>query len=620
MIAAIPAAIQFDAARLLPYVQTSSLLLWGAGADEVWGDDPIQAEHWMTLGRLLLVPFAVLGLIATELLAKSIGGHACKPLAGWLYVTSPLLLTANHSIAADGVCASLICSLCVVLTWWAQKPIWRYALTAGVLFGLALLTKTLVLVLTPVFLAAAGLTRWSIHRREHGRNVCPSQADVSGQPPMDHQLPCGQTLTGNWKHTVAIPIAQGGAFLLIGLYVLQLGYLGRGLMIPLQDYSFVSETLSGSQVQRHADQKRREAFAENRFRGTLLGLVPVPLPAMYVYGIDRQKADMERSIPTFIAGRWRNGHWSDPLHVAFIKTPLGHTAVFFVAACLVAWSASRGYWPPQESLMALLPAVAIVGLNMSQTGMTIFARYLVPALPLIFALVSATLSNCELKRSKTELPQSCPPPDEALPRKRFSLRAAFNLIAGSAHANVPAKHQLQRMLFGLLVVVAAWEVCFSFPHMMAYQNLLVSSPREGSTYFLGVDEYGQNLWRIATWAQSLPAEESYFVSNIYCDRLVQIGHTQAQRLPGTQTLKELARRSAQVNSSAISSTIRLPQGWVVSTGPDRLGGYSDAPTWLRNKSVAFWLAPGLAVHHLREGESLELLSMLIQKSSNQSMP
>ena len=62
----------------------------------------------------------------------------------------------------------------------------------------------------------------------------------------------------------------------------------------------------------------------NRFAGTWLGKIPVPLPADFVQGIDTQRYDFKRGLPSYLRGQWADhGWWYYYLYALAIKEPLG---------------------------------------------------------------------------------------------------------------------------------------------------------------------------------------------------------------------------------------------------------------------------------------------------------
>src|SRR4029077_5696926 len=69
----------------------------------------------------------------------------------------------------------------------------------------------------------------------------------------------------------------------MALYVVNLGYVFEGSFRPLGDFTFASKALTGLPDSNHG----------NRFAGTWLGTIPVPIPADYLLGMDTQRCDFE---------------------------------------------------------------------------------------------------------------------------------------------------------------------------------------------------------------------------------------------------------------------------------------------------------------------------------------
>lgn len=118
----------------------------------------------------------------------------------------------------------------------------------------------------------------------------------------------------------------------------------------------------------------------NRLRGPALAAVPVPLPYDYVVGIDTQRIDFEGRLRSYLRGEWRgHGWWYWYLYALAVKTPLG--VLILGAGALVA-TAGR---PTIDGLTIWLPALTLLALVSSQTGLTMNFRYLLPAVP--FAVI-----------------------------------------------------------------------------------------------------------------------------------------------------------------------------------------------------------------------------------------
>ena len=107
--------------------------------------------------------------------------------------------------------------------------------------------------------------------------------------------------------------------LVLAVFVVNLGYGFEKPLCKLDEYEFVSRSLGGASDDIHAT-----PAVGNRFAHTILAEVPVPLPKNYVLGIDRQKWDFERGLPSYLRGQWADhGWWYYYLYALAIKEPLG---------------------------------------------------------------------------------------------------------------------------------------------------------------------------------------------------------------------------------------------------------------------------------------------------------
>jgi hypothetical protein len=528
MLASLPARHRFEVSDFPGFLRDETSTMWDGGTGDIlWSRDGARAEFWLALGRCLLIPFALLGLCCTERFASKLYGDRAGPLAGWLYLLCPNLLAAGHSIAADGACAASVVAACYCFHLWLEGPTFGRCVRSGLSLGLAMSTKTMGVMLVPVFSLIWLIDRLRLRSVTRRRNPHPLQ------------------------------------FLCIfylALVCLNSLYGWEGTFVPLGDYAFVSRTLAGPeaiQVRRAPDVPERLRPAGNRFRGSAFGAIPVPLPALYVYGIDRQKSDFETSeFPVFMHGEWRRGRWDDPLRIASIKLPVGTLGLAALALTQV------GFWPRRadkrstsSTLWATL--ILILALNLAQTKMTIFFRYMVPCLPLLFVLISGILAR-----------------DATGNRPRPGLRkAAYSLLA-----------------------ITALETALAFPYVSAFCNATVGRTWRGQQSFQGVNEYGQNLWRLTAWLDRLPRADDVFLTGAYRLKVRDVTGRDFEALPSLDDLQSLARRRPAV------PVIRA--GWYVSTEYDRNPpSEGEGVGYLRPLVPVATIAPGLAVHRLSEQDA-----------------
>lgn len=535
MIAAIPASCALDVTPLQEASHSRSLTLWGGGIGaRLWAQSAVSAEQWLRWGRLMLIPILILGLYATERLALRLYGPRAASLAGWLFVSCPNLLAAGHSIAADGVCAALLVTSCWLFQRWLDRPTVIHGIAAGLVLGLALLTKTLVLLLLPCFGIA-----WIL--------------DCIAQP--------------DWRRAMArsaVPLMLIGYLALLTLWT---GYAWRGIMQPLAEFRFVSQSLTGNARGDLSGASEAAAGFGNRFQGTLLGSLPIPLPAMYVYGIDRQKADFERSIPILRHGHWRTGRWTDQLYAFLIKVPLGVLGLVLFWLMSLVLSRDRVRREPRSWLVAIL-AITILGVNLSQTGITIYFRYLVPLFPLLYILLG-------------------------------------RLVDSRFHGRFPG---WCRRVAGVLVVAAVVESGFAFPHLTAFGNALVGGPWRAQKFYLGANECGQNLWRLAAWAHSIPAGDELYLCESYQTRFLALSARGSSRLP--------SQVEARSRLHDASSGLFRP-GWYVSTEYNRNPPRPNLGNgYLREFAETVDIAPGLSASRLTDLDIRRMISKILQQDAS----
>jgi hypothetical protein len=245
---------------------------------------------------------------------------------------------------------------------------------------------------------------------------------------------------------------------LVSIFIVNVAYLFEGSFRPLGSFEFHSTTLNGIQPEPNNPHR-----LGNRFSGTWLESLPIALPANYVQGIDTQKWDFERKMPSYLCGEWQEGGWWYYYLVALaIKLPLGTWLLFWLAvgvSTLVAgYSAAR-----QDETALLLPAIALLTLVSSQTGFSIHSRYVLPVLPFAFVWISK-VGRCV---------------------------------------------SIRQWSVAILVAMALfWSVGSSlwyYPHSLSYFNELIDGPTRGHEHLLDSNiAWGQDLYFLKQWYDSHP--------------------------------------------------------------------------------------------------------------------
>lgn len=393
------------------------------------------------LARWACIPFSLIGGSICLRWASELYGRRAGIVALSLWCFSPNIIAHGQLAMADAGATAFGVASAYVFWRWLRLPSWEWAATAGLLLGLTQLTKT-----TWILLFGLWPLLWLVWR-------CTERADAPRQA---------------WFREGC----QIGLILLIGLLVINLGYGFEGSFRKLGDYRFVSYTLSGERVPSDA-----AIQGANRFAGTWLSEVPVPLPQNYVAGIDSQKWDFERRWPSYLRGEWREGGWwYYYLYALAIKLPLGTWALVLLAiAARLCRRDDAGNW--RNELVLLTPIAAVLTLVSSQTGFSHHLRYVLPILPFVFVWASKIA-------------------DAVVHKNRRLASVAAIAFSGS-------------------VASSLW----CYPHSLSYFNEAVGGPRHGHLHLLDSNiDWGQDLLYLKQWfdehREARPLGVAYHLSHV----------------------------------------------------------------------------------------------------------
>jgi dolichyl-phosphate-mannose-protein mannosyltransferase len=430
---------RFDLYRVSPPLvrMVAALPIGMAGAQYDWsryqGGPGVRAEHrvghsfllangersflLVTLGRWACIPFSLLGAWICYCWAGRLFGRGSALTALLIWCFSPSILAHAQLLTPDIGVTSLSLATCYAFWRWSIAPTWWRTFISGGTLGLAVLAKTNALALFPALVLG-----------------------ISLQAVSATQLRTKRTAT------------QVFVAFLISLYVVNLGYGFERSFRRLGDYEFFSRTLGSKE-------------ANNRFEGTILEHVPVPLPAGFLEGIDLQRRDFENShgtMKTYFRGQWYDrGWWWYYLYVIGVKVPIGIGALVLIGATNIALGRAHRI----ECICYLLtPGATLLALACTQTGFGHGVRYILPAFPFAFIIASAAMRG----------------------------------IAGDWQ---------RRIAFAALAWLLATSL-WIFPHSYSYMNELAGGPRKGHFHLLdGNMDWGQDVLYTRNWLESHPEKK-----------------------------------------------------------------------------------------------------------------
>ncbi len=420
MVAAVPVMIsgyRSDWTRLQVGPRSRSEFLVG---DDFVAANGVRSCFLIFLARCACIPFSTTGAFIAYLWAKRLYGGASGITALAIYTFEPNLLAHGSLITSDAACTAIGLMAGYAYWSWLRNPRWGQTFIAGIALGLAQMTKMswlILFALWPVIFVA-----W---------RMLPSAAshDSTANPPRVSQL---------------------AVILTIAIYVICMGYGFEGVGHQLKDFDFCSQALSG---------RSTAGLIGNRFRGSPLGIIPVPLPAQYLLGLDSQKVDLEGfGELSYLRGSWSDhGWWYYYLYGLLVKLPLGLWAIFVLVIMCRAGGVLKSV-SARDEIALILPGVSLLAIVSSQTAFSIHLRYALPFVA-VLAVFCAQVTSSLINRS--------------------------------------------RPLFLIAVVALSWMACSSmrcFPDLLTYFNEAAGGSKNGHNHLLGSSlDWGQATGQAMAW-------------------------------------------------------------------------------------------------------------------------
>jgi hypothetical protein len=325
------------------------------------------------IARWACIPFSWIGAATCFLWARDLYGRPAGVMACGLWCFEPNILAHASVMTPDMGGTALGVAACYTFWKWLKNPTWSQAAITGVVLGLAELCKTTLILFYPLWPMLWLIYRW------------PDRANM---------------VAVDWLREIGMLALR----MIIGLYVLNLGYGFEGTGGELRDFQFVSSLFTGrdaGEKNRASDEKAgaEETLPGNRFATSWLGVLPVPLPKNYVLGIDIQQKDFEfYDRRSYLRGEWQDrGWWYYYIYAALIKVPLALwcLGIFALIAQLsnmraVTAAGVADYTPDaaRDCLVLLLPPLIIFLVASAKAGFSEHFRYVLPCFPFLFIWIS----------------------------------------------------------------------------------------------------------------------------------------------------------------------------------------------------------------------------------------
>lgn len=500
----------------------------GARPEMGMGEDFVAANGersflLFTIARWACVPFSWLGAIVCYLWARDLYGRPSGVFAAAIWCFEPNVLAHASLITADAAGSALGLAAAYTFWRWLQLPTWSQAALTGVVLGLAELSKTTLILLYPLWPLMWLIYRW------------PDRNTMSA---------------GDWLREATMLALT----MLVGLYVLNLGYGFEGSLQPLKEFHFVSDLFVGATTSSNSQTEVSNRQSTNRFAECALGEIPVLFPKNYLLGIDIQQNDFEHyGRASYLDGEWRDhGWWYYYIYACTIKVPLGLWGLMALSLCVrlypslsvasfsskTAANVRRPTVCQRDECILLLPAIVIFAAISSKFGFSEHMRYIFPSLPYFFIAVSQV---CQFFGT-TILSLT----NECLTTRRDIAYKIFPLVDVTASTRGPGRSLVAEVSAIIVAACLTWLLASSlwiYPHSLSYFNETIGGPANGSHYLLSSNvDWGQELLYLKSWARNHPASRPLHVHFLGQFRLSDIGmefcaeSPELERLPGVNPI------------------------------------------------------------------------------------
>lgn len=467
------------------------------------------------MARWACIPFSIFGALVCWSWARELYGDNAGLAAAVLWCFSPNILAHGALITPDAAAAALGAAAAFTFWKWLHDPTWTRCVIAGIVLGIAELTKMTWIVLFALWLAVWIAWRLSTRHQSDFRTSKVIATDQHRKCPPSQITPA--------------PFIQLMVILFSGWYVLNAGYGFAGTFTRLGEYRFVSEALSGADAWQDVDLK-----GGNRFTESWMAHLPVPLPKDYLKGVDIQKRDFEQDNWSYLAGEWRRGGWwYYYLYGMLVKMPLGTWGLLLLAVyAALGRHAEQIIQPPRQScsvdntttctggqygihtepasaqpgtrlpwrhaLLLCSPGVVVFILVSSQTALNQHCRYVLPCFPFLFIALSSLFK---------------PHHTEHTAAPKVLSRKWVNLCPSSAGLHAPQQPRWLIVAGWISVLASVGSSLLVYPHSLSYCNFAVGGPLNGPAHLLHSNiDWGQDLLHLKHWKQQHPGAEPFYVA------------------------------------------------------------------------------------------------------------
>jgi len=400
----------------------------------------------LRLARAVMMLFFALGAWTIYRWTFELYGRAAALLALALWSLSPDVITYSATVAPDLPAAATGLFACYWFWKWLNGGKNEIPWELGFALALATLSKfswLFLFVLFPVLTIICDAASKIFFNRDQGGDT----GDARDRQWNPAQLPA------NRSRFIIERLGKLAIALLCTVLIINLAYGFEGTGRKLADFEFLSQSMGGD--------PEPGLGTGNRYRGSLLGKLPMPLPSEMLQGLDYLKWEFENGYPCYLLGEWKfRGWWYYYLVAMAVKFPVGYFVLMAIGSVAMVSGFLRRNFVRGEWLVPLVGVLFIAQVS-SQTGFTHHLRYVLPAFGFLYILAARSVT--------------------ILPRPVAAVTVSCCLVG--------------------VVIFHAMHMGQAHTHF----NWLAGGPKNGWRHLsLSNLDWGQSTYRMADWARAHP--------------------------------------------------------------------------------------------------------------------
>lgn len=268
---------------------------------------------------------------------------------------------------------------------------------------------------------------------------------------------------------------------------------------------------------------------------------------------------------------------------------------------------SRGTAGLVDELFLIAPAIVVLVLASSQTGLNCHMRYVLPAFGFLFIWISQAAKRLESRANSQNTEGRQATCERSLdPNEEFRRAARFSRVCAS----------IRSPQFALVLALLTWFIgssLYCYPHGLSYFNELVGGPSNGWKHLAAsCTDNGQDLLYLRDWCESHP--EAQPLNVVHWTRFVPLEWIGVDASRPPAGLLEAAD-PARVQPQAYG---RLP-GWYILT-VNKLNERGDAYKYFRYMTPVNHIGYSMDVYYVTLEEANRVRRLLGQRELPEDWP